>query len=187
MTTLRTSALLAALAGLLSGCDLGALFVDDPIPAQASGATATLTIPSLRAPAIANTDKRGDRYPVAGEGLSRDPFLTDAEQTTILTGSKVKEELKVAPVRRRTPSKSSAKGKSLDWLEEADVGFIVFGQQADKRTAIIEGRLLQEGTVVGDYIVIAIGEEGIRLKERSGNGTRTKDFRVKAEKDIWKH
>lgn len=127
-----------------------------------------------------------DRYPPIGEGLSRDPFLTDAEQTTMLTGHKVKEDLVIAPVEKKGgKTGTAAKGKSLDWLEDADVNFIVFGQQANRRTAIIEGRLLQEGTVVGDYIVIAIGEEGIRLKERNGNGTRTKNFRVKAETTLW--
>lgn len=187
MTTLRTSALLAALAGILTGCDLGALFVDDA-PLAAGPATSVLQIPTLRAPAIKPVDKAAaaaDRYPAVGEGLSRDPFLTDAEQTTMLTGHKVKEELVIAPVKKRTATKTAAKGKSLDWLEDADVNFIVFGQQADRRTAIIEGRLLQEGTVVGDYIVIAIGEEGVRLKERNGTGIRTKDFRVKAEKPLW--
>lgn len=190
MTTLRTSALLAALAGMLSGCDLGALFDDAPAPLLSS-TTPTLNIPALMAPTLKPIDKAAaakDRYPPVGEGLSRDPFLTEAEQTTMLTGHKVKEELVIAPPKPRGGKGGKGggvKGKSLDWLEEADVNFIVFGQQADRRTAIIEGRLLQEGTVVGDYIVIAIGEEGIRLKERNGTGIRTKDFRVKAETNLW--
>lgn len=187
MTTLRTSVLIASLGTLLAGCDLGALFIDDPTDAAVSSASdRKLLIPALR------TQKQKDaaaalRYPAVGEGLSREPFLTADEQTALISGRKLADEPKVKQTMTTSRPKSARPdtGKGLDWLEHADVGFIVFGQENGKRTAIIEGRLLQEGSKVGDYIVVAIDEDGIRLREANGTGTRVKDFRRKAAGGAW--
>lgn len=187
MTTLRTSLLLAALGASLAGCDLGALFVDDPNAGAVTLAPERkLVIPALRSKK-AKEEAASLRYPPAGEGLSREPFLTANEQTTLISGRKLADEPKIKREMTTSRPKSARPdtGKGLDWLEYADVGFIVFGQENGRRTAIIEGRLLQEGSRVGDYIVVAIDEDGIRLREANGTGTRVKDFRRKAASEVW--
>lgn len=177
---MRTSALLLALAGVLTGCDLGALFVD-AAPAASAGvvdAPALVIPPNLQTRRPLTVEEALDTYPAPGEGLSREPFLTASEQQALLTGRTVTAQTKV--VRRpitttKTADKPGTKG--LGWLEHADMGFIVFGRQNGLTTAIIEGQMLQEGTVVGEYVVVAIDEnEGVRLKELNGQGTRIKRF-----------
>lgn len=179
MTTLRTSALLLALAGVLTGCDLGALFVDAPAATAGVVDTPVLIIPpNLQTKKPLTVDEALDVYPPRGDGLQREPFLTAGEQQALERGQTV-----ITPVRppkpwtptSKTVNKPGAKG--LDWLEHADMGFIVFGRQNGQTTAIIEGQMLQEGTHVGEYVVIGIDEnEGIRLKELNGQGTRIKRF-----------
>lgn len=189
MTTLRTSALLLALAGVLTGCDLGALFVDAPA-ATAAGVVDTPVLiipPNLQTRKPLTVDEALDVYPAPGDGLTREPFLTAGEQQALLTGRTVTAQAKVrrpmtsAP---RTGEKPGAKG--LDWLEHADMSFIVFGRQNGLTTAIVEGRMLQEGTAVGEYVVVAIDEnEGIRLKELNGQGTRIKRFARTGTTNDW--
>lgn len=160
MTTLRTSALLLALAGVLTGCDLGALFVDAP-PTATAGVVDTPALvipPNLQTRKPLTVEEALDTYPAPGDGLSREPFLTASEQQALLTGRTVTAQTKKVRRPMTTAPKTADKpGKGLGWLEHADMGFIVFGRQNGLTTAIIEGRMLQEGTVVGEYVVVEIG------------------------------
>lgn len=179
MTTLRTSALLLALAGVLTGCDLGALFVDAPAATAGVVDTPVLIIPpNLQTKKPLTVDEALDVYPPRGDGLQREPFLTAGEQQALERGQTVTATVKVRRPMTSSPKTADKPGaKGLDWLEHADMGFIVFGRQNGQTTAIIEGRMLQEGTHVGEYVVIGIDEdEGIRLKELNGQGTRIKRF-----------
>lgn len=100
--------------------------------------------------------------PAHGDGPSGEPFPTDAAPPVIGC---------------RFPGIDSAeKKRDFGWLEHADTSFIVFGKENGRLTVIIEGYLLREGATLGDYVVVAIGEDGIRLREIDGTGTRTKAF-----------
>ena len=186
MTTLRTSAFAAVVATLLGGCDLGALFVDDPalaVGAPAATQGPSLVLPPPRPPRKARSvDEALDLYPSPKDVEAREPFLTEAEQKALVTGGPVREGI---TAKRPIFTPRRGRTRSLSWHENADVSFIVFGQQDGRRTAIIEGRLLQEGNQVGDYVVVSIEEDGIRLREIDGAGTRFKKFRREAA-ELWK-
>lgn len=100
-------------------------------------------------------------------------------------GEVKKAKAKVRKVAAPKPAGKEGGSKSLGWLEDADLKFVAFGEQDGKGTAIVEGRLLQAGTVVGDYVVVSIDEEAVHLKEADGPGTRMKRFVLEPEIGDW--
>lgn len=130
---------------------------------------------------VAGSDPANER-PTGSDPLSPDRASLDA----LFNGaSGQRGKATNDPSKSQTPGNSKAGKKGLGWLEHADVGFVVFEEVNGRGTALVEGRLLQEGSTVGDYVVVSIDDEAIRLKEIAGTGTRIKRFVLKPKTEDW--
>jgi hypothetical protein len=169
---------------LATACDAGLGGVPPAAP------LAELRIPGPRPAKRAKTVEEALRVYPTLEAEPRDPFLTAAEQDALLHGTPVVEAIAVAPP--PVLKKAVAKPKAVPVLEKLELELsTIFVSKDGRRNAVARDRRtgrdvqIAEGEEFGDFVVVSVSEEAVRLKERNGPATRTFPFKRSSADDIW--